>query len=463
MKHFSWILLTLSLLLTACPGPTAPSQLYIDPAKGLETNPGSLDKPLKTLKAALVQASSGPTKTVVLLAGIYDGASGETWGYTVPDGVTVKANSAGVVLAGLQGKVALTLSGSAALSFLTLKGFDLAVQASAGSPTLTGVIFQENKTALKLSGSAQATLTDVTFSGNVPFSAGDTLAALLLSDSAQATLNNPIFKDTFPSTLTGQSKIILNGGSASGFGSAVMRMSGSSRLSCQGFSAQNILSSQTVLNLSENSLAELNKCSYLLQSGAGDASLAFLSGSAQISLQEVSALGDLELGLGGAATRATVVGGFVGIVYSSGILTISGSSHRQLILSGGSATVTNATISNSINSSVYVGGGNLKLRGSKISSSSNGMGLLVANTVGVLPPDLGSPSDPGNNNFAGGEGVGLEVNAPVQVSAVGNTWKANVQGANAQGQYASATVSGPAGNRTKDFNYYLLTGSSVRF
>lgn len=464
MQLPTWTLLLLAVLLTACPGPAAPSQLYVDAAQGLDTNPGSQDKPLKTLKAALAQASSTSAKTVVLLAGIYDGASGETWSYTVPDGVTVKANSAGVILAGIQGKSALTLAGNAALSFLTLKGFDLAVQASSGSPALSGVIFQDNKVGLKLSGSAQATLSDVTFKGSVPFSPTDTLGAMLLSDSAQATLNNPLLQDTYPSRLQGQSRLSLNGGSASGLGSGVFRLSDSASFNCQNFSSQNILGSQTLLNMNGSTRADLNKCTYQLGSGQASAEFAYLTQDARIGIQEVSVFGDVQLFLGGPATRADISGGGLAVINSSGILNITGSRLNQLVVSGGSTTVTGATISASSSASVYVGGGSLKVRSSKISSPSSGMGLLVSNTQGILPPDLGTVADPGNNDFSSGESVGLEINAPVQVSAVGNKWKANVQGANSSGQYTNQTISGPTGNRTKDFNYYLSSpGSSVRF
>lgn len=462
LKGTLLLLAALALPLVGCSSPAAPTQVFVDPLSGQDTHPGTQERPLKTLKKAL-EAAVGPVRTVVLLAGTYDGASGETWGYTVPDGITVKANSSGVILEGLQGKSALTMVGTAALNFVTLKGFDLALQASSGAPALTGVVFQDNRLALKLSGSVRATLTDVTFSGTAPLSPG-VLGALELSDSAQATLNNPILKDTYPSRLRNQARLALNGGTASGLGSAVVLLGGTSSLVCQNFSAQNIPASQIILELRENASAELNKCTYQSASGAGSADLGYLSGSAQLKLQDVTAPGGLELNPG---TRADISGGFLRKVFNSGTLNLTGTHLSQLVQIGGSATVTGSTISNFDSAAVYISGGQLKLRGSTVSGRSNtasaNMGILVSNTVGVIAPDLGTAADPGGNNLSGGNGPGLEVNAPVQVSVVGNTWKAGVQGANASGQYASATVSGPTGNRTRDFNFYLLAGSSVRF
>ncbi|THF87197.1 DUF1565 domain-containing protein [Deinococcus sp. KSM4-11] len=464
------LLCGLTAVLAACSGPSsgppAATQLYVDPANGLDGNPGSQARPFKTIRAALGAASTGTVKTVVLVAGTYDGASGETWSYTVPDGVTLKANSSGVLLAGLQGKSALTLAGHAALNYLTLRGFDVAVQAAGGTPTLTGVTLQENKVGLKFSGSAQATLTDLTVTGAASFSPGDTLGTLLLADTAQATLNNAALHDTFPSYVSDQAKVSLVGGSASGLGSAVFRLRGSARLTCQDFSAKDMSSSQTALELSEASSADLNKCSYALKDGAGSATFAFVSGSSQLTATEVSVYGDLDLELRDPTTHADVTGGFLGRINSSGLLTINGSRLNQLIIGGGAATVTAAIINNSGGVALYLGGGHLKLRSSTVTAttpSGTTEGILVSNTTGIVAPDLGTAADPGGNTLSGSDGPGLEVDAPVQVSAVGNTWTPGIQGADASGQYGSTLIAGPTGNRTKDFNYYLVSGSSVRF
>lgn len=106
-------------MLTACPGsggnptPDPLTQFYAEPAGGLDSNPGTQAKPLKTLKEALSRMGTGAVKTTVLLAGTYSEASGESWGYAVPEGVTLKGNSAGVILQSSTKKSGFTLKGVA--------------------------------------------------------------------------------------------------------------------------------------------------------------------------------------------------------------------------------------------------------------------------------------------------------------------------------------------------------------
>jgi len=75
----------------------------------------------------------------------------------------------------------------------------------------------------------------------------------------------------------------------------------------------------------------------------------------------------------------------------------------------------------------------LKLRNSEVSSNATG---IVITGPGV---DLGTINDPGNNTFAnnGTTGVAFSSNGAGNsiVSAVGNTWNPNTQGADASGHY----------------------------
>jgi len=201
--------LSSALLLTACPGsggtpgPDPLTQLYADPASGLDSNPGTQAKPLKTLKEALTRMGSGAVKTTVLLAGTYSEASGETWAYTVPDGVTLKGNSAGVILQSSTKKAGFSLKGGT-LSDLTLTGFDSALSASSGTQTLTRLTFKGNQYDLSLNGNAASSLQDSNSSGaytsvqaaglsTVSVSGGSyggTSNALTLQQSATASFTN---------------------------------------------------------------------------------------------------------------------------------------------------------------------------------------------------------------------------------------------------------------------------------
>jgi hypothetical protein len=58
--------------------------------------------------------------------------------------------------------------------------------------------------------------------------------------------------------------------------------------------------------------------------------------------------------------------------------------------------------------------------------------------------DLGTVSTPGDNLFQDNMVVGVNVTSNLQVSAVGNTWNANVQDAAPDGRYTTvATIPGP--------------------
>jgi hypothetical protein len=79
----------------------------------------------------------------------------------------------------------------------------------------------------------------------------------------------------------------------------------------------------------------------------------------------------------------------------------------------------------------------LALRDSTVSAGIDALWLQGdATSVFVL----GTTASGGNNTLLGGTGTGMRmgVAAGVSVNAVGNTWKANVQGANAAGQYTTA-------------------------
>ncbi len=142
------LILGLVCVLTACPTTANPpvetiTQLNVSSTTGSDSNPGSIDKPFKTIKKALTLVSSG--QTINLLAGIYDAASGETFNYSVPNGVTIKANSSGVVLQGNSSQDGFEFLGAASVQYLTFKGFRTATAtatAGTGDVTLLGLRLQ---------------------------------------------------------------------------------------------------------------------------------------------------------------------------------------------------------------------------------------------------------------------------------------------------------------------------------
>jgi hypothetical protein len=94
--------------------------------------------------------------------------------------------------------------------------------------------------------------------------------------------------------------------------------------------------------------------------------------------------------------------------------------------------------------------------------ANGGIGLYlndhsVAQTFSL---DLGTSADPGGNVFQNtGAGLRLDPPAVLSVAAHGNSWQANVQGADNDGHYPTApVVTGPVATGE---NYILVNGSTL--
>ena len=125
--------------------------------EGLDSQWGTAHSPYRSLGQAL--AVAGPGDTCVLEAGTYDAESGETWGYAVPDAVTLTGESAAetVLEGGVHpapsatgtGLAALNPLGSLTVQKLSLADFDVAVDlARPAQVSLEGVAIRGNGTGL---------------------------------------------------------------------------------------------------------------------------------------------------------------------------------------------------------------------------------------------------------------------------------------------------------------------------
>ncbi len=139
-RNFAAILL---LVLSACSGAPAPrsdSAIVVD-TRGNDSGAGTVASPFRTLKRALSVATAGAT--IRLEAGDYSSSSDEGWDYTVPEGVTLRGDSAqSTRLLGpaADGGPALVASDGLRLEQLQLTGFDTALeQTEPGEVTLSQV------------------------------------------------------------------------------------------------------------------------------------------------------------------------------------------------------------------------------------------------------------------------------------------------------------------------------------
>ena len=107
-------------------------------------------------------------------------------------------------------------------------------------------------------------------------------------------------------------------------------------------------------------------------------------------------------------------------------------------------------------------------RGNTFNSTSSGVGVRTGNYYPTLADselDLGTAASPGNNKLQSiNEGLAsMSVASSVPITAVGNKWKLNTQGADATGQYAAGLVTGPVVPTIPKGNYIISGTNSIQF
>jgi hypothetical protein len=106
---------------------------------GADTNAGSAASPFLTLKQALLVADVGDT--IHLLDGTYNAKGGETWGYVIPNNLTIVGDStAGTVIDGVGATSSpngLNASAAVTLKTLTFQHFYYGIDIKSPSTTLT--------------------------------------------------------------------------------------------------------------------------------------------------------------------------------------------------------------------------------------------------------------------------------------------------------------------------------------
>lgn len=423
---------------------------YVDSAIGLDGNAGTMDRPFKTIQKALSVASAG--QTVILFAGTYDAASGETWGYTLPAGVTLKANTSGVLLRGSGTGTAFTLEDGSRIDYVELERFGVALRASGASQTLTGAILTGNGTGLSADGTAAVTLTSAMLTGN---SVG--LSAI---DTAQLTLGSVTIEGGRGGIeLYESARLTMTGGTISGMGPNCaggvhgLYVGGAAEATLQNVTIRDVFGS--AIELRQASSATVRNGS-LFQDGSGGCGNGETIGvveSASLHLIDTNVTNghdpyalvlayspsvwiDLDGG--------QISGGNTAGVYAQGTLTVDwtsiGTSFYGIWVAEGQANVSNADIvGNGVG--IYVSQGPLlTLRMTEVRNSTT-TGIQVFGAV-----DLGTGASPGGNVITSNPtGVRASGAALYTVSAVGNTWNPSAQGADVSGHYASALVTGPAG------------------
>jgi hypothetical protein len=345
--------------------------------------------------------------------------------------------------------VAFTVT-NAQIENIAFKNFDRALVQITGKQTLKGVTFDggsKESYALELGKSAEATWNGIGFKNS----------GVLLKDAATLNLKGASFE--------GESQILT---------------SGASQLNLENAQTPNGAGGQ-ILWVSESSKAIVKTSNLIAQRNA-----IYVAGNAQVSLEgssvssvQSSAIrvdsGSLSLKDGG-ISGSTRYGIEVGSGVSASI-SVDGSSiyglYAGISQSKGSLQVKKARIAAQREAITIRGTVFFSLRDSTLETTGGNSNALYIDTNGqpisIYPTDLGTAASPGGNTFKDSSsgntrplvyiltGTGSTISVPVS----GNTWVANLQGANALGKYAIGTNA--LGPSASDKNYYAGPGVTLNF
>jgi Protein of unknown function (DUF1565) len=449
MKNVFWkIILIGSLgLLAACGGGTpAPEakEIYVKADTGLDTNAGTLDKPLKTIKRALEVWKAG--KELVLLPAIYSEVSGEKWPYDVTAGMIVKSTAAGVILETNNATKpnALNVS-SVQIDNVTFKNFKTALVQSTGKQTLTGVTF-EGGLATEMTKAAEATWSNITFKDS----------KVDLAEASTMTVNGAAFSSDAGLYAAGASQVTLeNGSTPSGPG-------------------------YIIVNVTENAKATVKNSTLIGSSfstlyAGGNAQLTVMDSTVNSNSSSAIRVDGGTLNVKGGSLSAPQRSGIVATSNAAAIISVDGTrinADTGINQGKGSLQLNNAQITAIAEAITTRSGASLKLRNSTLTTTGGSSNVIFIDTNGAATSigttDLGTAASPGGNTFKNTSigstislvsiSTGTGTNATVDAS--GNTWLPSLQGADAAGKYAAVDAVGPS---AAGRNYYINLGVTLKF
>lgn len=460
MKTASALAVAFLLLVVGCSkndNPTGPTEatsggitrIYVNPASGSDSNTGTDSAPLKTIQKALSLATAG--QHVDLQAGTYDAASGQVYPDTIPSGVVVEAVTAGLAVLIGGGQVAFIGTGNDTLRYLSFQGFQSIMQASSGVHVAYWLTVSNARYLYWLSSNAQAILTGCTVTKS---------GVASVTDIAQVWVNSSIISGQPPEEeyfiLQKAGTVIMNGTTMSD-------------------------AAATGIDMRDVSVASLTGCtlSNLGLHGAGGSAAVDMSNSSQLTLRSTTVSGTYgpvvllrDPGTSVVARASYFYGNGSASGYSAfwqygGSLDvdssyISSAQRSGFLLIGGSVSLKNSTLQSMVYCGIEASSGtNVYIRNTAISSCAIGVYLEGPNGNA----DFGTATSVGGNSITSNSQYGIRVgySGGQTVFAVGNTWIANVEGADASGLYGSTLVTGPV-NASNGSNYYIdSNGGKIQF
>ncbi len=470
---------------------------FVDVAAGLDTNPCTQAAPCKTVGKAVTAAPPG--STIFLADGVYSRVTENNPNgspIVIPDGVTLQAVHPG---AATLASLGATVLGSATLNGLVIDRQSPAflcgtvdARSTTGTPTLTLIgVFSNCINWLQVRGNVKATMTPGALPGGAyttglaatggQIVVGGAAAELLVLGGVFEGSNNPSLASGHNPLLvsSGLGTLTLDGVIVRNWKQAVAGASGGTL----------ILRNGTMIDKVGESIGNAgNGCAILVGAFGTSSSLtmdrATLSNAADAGIcvqknLDAALIDRLQFaqstisGSAGAAILSEFAAGFGAVITADGLsLASNGWGLYWAGRSGGSIDIKNSTISgsttpNSIGAGILLSGNSatsFKLRGSTISGGAQD--AISLNNVPSATIDLGTAANPGGNTFTGNAATGLHiVFTPGQtvIDAVGNTWIANQQGADANGRYSlpPAFVPVPKAGPATGLNFKLENAGTL--
>jgi hypothetical protein len=407
--------------------PDQPNTVLLVSPSGDDANDG-LTMPLKTLKRAIgLAAANRDIKRIALAVGRYSSATGETFPYRIPTDVTVSGpTGGGVTLVGTNSEPGISV-GAGGVVDLDLEGFTIAITAT-GTTTLRNIRVVTGTTAVQVETTGRVTATNLEISGTT----GSCATGIVLNGSAQLTVTTLI---------TRRLGIALNAkdDSATTIGNANI----SGDMGCTQSFALMMISSTNSFHLNDS-----------LLDGGPSQGIRMLPASPLFQTTISNTIVRNMRGDGISGGRSANPSAFRMI---GGALSGNGNGAE---FSNGTWSFTNVMIRQNIGLALFVTDGTLTMRGCTVAD--NGQGINISDRAGG---DLGTEASTGNNVLQATMGVALFLDGtgPTLVSAVGNTWNPNKQGADENGRYATIeTISTITPNVTGNNFAIIHSGWSLR-
>jgi hypothetical protein len=452
-------------------GPTS-STVFVNPTTGDNANSGlSSAQAVKWItKAAEIARTLPNPRTILLEDGTYNQATQLNVGWYVPAGTTVRSvSAAGVTLHGTVGATAFSFEGEGAVRNVTFDGYGHGVQVfGTGTFDMSDVHFIDVIDPMEFFDSIVATVdAGVTGTFAVPPATGFGPACLFAGGSAAVTFRNGVFQNV-PGNDDGD----------------IFKVQGNASLTIDNTVIYG--SNVRAISMWENTHvvlmnSEIHRVS-LTTTGPAAAAI-FLGGqggtqpidysldvvNSDILLNQVPGVSMIVYGAfaskpvvkftdshiegntGSGFVVSPIGGVHSGVVNTVQVVdsTFNGNTLAGITMPVGAVTITGGEFSRNGGHGVALTGtahaNSLRVRGTKIEANEED-GIFFNGTAGSSL-DLGTSAAAGEISFStvavGHSAVNLQ--APIQGVAVGNTWIPNVQGASAAGLFTTpTTITGPA-------------------